>query len=184
MRHGSKLTIPLIASALLLAACGSSSSSSSTTSAGGSSAAGSNGGSGSPAAVKTASNKALGATVLVDTRGLTLYTLSAEQGGKLVCTSAQCLAAWHPLTAPGAGKPAGGVASLATIKRPDGTEQITYRGFPLYTFVNDTKPGDAHGQGLKTVGTWSAAKASASAASATPAATTPVPGAPAPSSGY
>lgn len=180
MHHRAKLTIPAVATSLLLAACGSSSSSGS----GGSASAGSNGTGGSAAVVKTASNKAVGGTVLVDARGLTLYTLSSERGGKLVCTSAGCLAAWHPVTAPGTGKPAGSVGSLATIKRPDGSEQVTYRGFPLYTFVMDTKPGDAHGQGIKTVGTWSAAMAGASAGPSKPAATTPVPGAPAPSSGY
>jgi predicted lipoprotein with Yx(FWY)xxD motif len=179
MRHRAKLTIPAVATSLVLAACGSSSSSS-----GGSASPGSNGAGGPAAVVRTASNRSVGATVLVDARGLTLYTLSSEHGGKLVCTSASCLAAWRPVTAPGTGKPAGVVASLATIKRPDGVRQVTYRGFPLYTFAQDTKPGDAHGQGIKGQGTWSAAMAGASTGSAKPAATTPVPGAPAPSSGY
>jgi predicted lipoprotein with Yx(FWY)xxD motif len=180
MRHRVKLTIPAVAISLLLAACGSSSSGSS--SSGGSSGAASNGGSG--AGVKTASTKAVGGTVLVDNRGLTLYTLSSEQGGKLVCTSTQCVATWRPLTASGAGKPAGSIASLGTVKRPDGTEQVTYRGFPLYTYANDTRPGDARGQGIKTGGTWRAAMGSASTGSSKPAATTAVPGAPAPSAGY
>jgi predicted lipoprotein with Yx(FWY)xxD motif len=181
MRDRAKLTIPAVVISLVLAACGSSSRSSSS---GGASSPGSNGAGGSAAVVRTASNQRLGATVLVDARGLTLYTLSSERGGKLVCTSASCLAAWRPVTAPGTGKPAGAVASLATIKRPDGVRQVTYRGFPLYTFAHDTKPGDAHGQNIKGQGTWSAAMAGASGASAKPAATTPVPGAPAPSSGY
>ena len=78
------------------------------------------------------------------------------------------------VTAASAGKPAGSVASLATLKRPDGTEQVTYRGFPLYTFVKDQSPGQTNGQGIKDVGTWTvvttaAAKASPPAAPAQPA---------------
>ena len=52
--------------------------------------------------------------------------------------------------------PSGGVGSLGTVKRPDGTEQVTYKGMPLYTFAQDQKPGDAGGQGIKDVGTWTA----------------------------
>jgi predicted lipoprotein with Yx(FWY)xxD motif len=104
--------------------------------------------------VKTASLPAAGGTVLVNSAGLTLYHLSAEQNGKFICTGASCEALWHPLVA-GAGRP-GGVESLGTVKRPDGSEQVTYKGMPLYTFAQDTKPGDAKGQGFKDVGTWMA----------------------------
>jgi predicted lipoprotein with Yx(FWY)xxD motif len=38
--------------------------------------------------VKTASNATLGATVLVDAQGMTLYSLSGERSGKFICTSA------------------------------------------------------------------------------------------------
>jgi predicted lipoprotein with Yx(FWY)xxD motif len=43
---------------------------------------------------------------------------------------------------------------LATVKRPTGQIQVTYRGGPLYRFVNDRKRGDIKGNGLKDVGTW------------------------------
>jgi predicted lipoprotein with Yx(FWY)xxD motif len=157
MRHLSKYLVPAVAASLLLAACGSSSKSASNTASG-------SGGT-SPAAsaslVKTASNSALGATVLVDAKGLTLYQLSAERSGKWICTSAACLGAWHPLTA-SSGVPAGSVGSLGTVKRPDGAMQVTFKGLPLYTFAQD-KPGDANGQGIKDVGTWAAATTKASA---------------------
>jgi len=34
---------------------------------------------------------------------------------------------------------------LATIKRDDGSTQVTYNGLPLYFFSNDHAPGDSNG---------------------------------------
>jgi predicted lipoprotein with Yx(FWY)xxD motif len=93
---------------------------------------------------------------------MTLYRLSGEQGGKFICASSSCLAVWHPVSTSAAGTPSAGVASLGTVRRPDGTEQVTYKGMPLYTFTGDQQAGEAKGQGLKDVGTWSAATVSAS----------------------
>ncbi len=41
---------------------------------------------------------------------------------------------------------------LSTIKRADGTKQITYNGHPLYYFAGDTSAGDANGEGSKAFG--------------------------------
>jgi predicted lipoprotein with Yx(FWY)xxD motif len=122
--------------------------------------------------VKTASNSKLGATVLVDARGMTLYHLSGEQNGKFICTSATCVKVWAPLKANSSGTPSGTVGSLGKIKRPDGTEQVTYKGMPLYTFAHDMSPGQANGEGIKDVGTWTAVTTSAAT---TGAATTSIP---------
>jgi predicted lipoprotein with Yx(FWY)xxD motif len=120
--------------------------------------------------------------VLVDAQGMTLYRLSAEQHGKWICTSA-CVQIWHPLIAPAGASPTGSVSSLGTVKRPDGTVQVTYKGMPLYTFAQDQKPGDAKGQGIKDVGTWNAATTGSGAS--TPAAkSTPAPSSSGGSSGY
>ena len=43
--------------------------------------------------------------------------------------------------------------------------QVTFKGLPLYTFVGDTKPGEAKGQGIKDVGVWKAVTANGSTAS-------------------
>jgi predicted lipoprotein with Yx(FWY)xxD motif len=59
------------------------------------------------------------------------------------------------------------------VKRADGSEQVTYKGMPLYTFAQDQKAGDAGGQGIKDVGTWSAVSTAATKPSA------PAPSAPA-----
>ncbi len=178
MRTTLKTLIPTLAISLTLAACGGSSYSSGSASSGGATSAGTASPSASAAAstasgagagaVKTASNTTLGATVLVDAQGKTLYHLSGEGNGKFLCTSAACVGEWPPLSA-SAGS--GGVSGLETVKRPDGSEQLAYRGEPLYTFAGDRAPGEANGQGVKADGgTWSAVVAGASSAPASPAA--------------
>jgi predicted lipoprotein with Yx(FWY)xxD motif len=170
MRHLMKV-LPAAAVSILLAACGSSYSSGSSSGGGSSGAQSSNAAAGTAGAVKTAANSTLHMTILVDAKGLTLYHLSGEQNGKWICTSSACLSAWHPLTASAAGSVTGSVGSLATVKRPGGGLQVTYKGAPLYTFSGDSKPGDAHGQGLKDVGVWNAATTGAS--SSKPSSTSP-----------
>jgi predicted lipoprotein with Yx(FWY)xxD motif len=105
---------------------------------------------------KEANNAKLGKTVLTNVKGITLYSLSAETNGKFICKGS-CLKDWHPLVVAAGVKPTGPVR-LSTIKRPDnGQRQVTFDGRPLYTFDEDTKAGDAKGQGIKDVGTWHAA---------------------------
>ncbi len=142
---------------VLVAGCGSSS--------------GSAGGGGSTT-VQTAHSSALNANVLVNGHQKTLYTLSAEQHGRFICTaasmipgtSASCVSVWVPLTVAKGTTPSGPV-SLGTVTRPDGGgTQVTYQGRPLYTFANDKAPGDASGNGLKDVGIWKAATIGSSAA--------------------
>jgi predicted lipoprotein with Yx(FWY)xxD motif len=108
----------------------------------------------------------------VNAQGLTLYHLSAERGGKFICTSASCTQVWHPVVVASGTKPSGTVGSLGVVKRPDGTEQVTYKGMPLYTFAQDSAAGQANGQGIKDVGTWTAVTPSTAKASA-PASSTP-----------
>jgi predicted lipoprotein with Yx(FWY)xxD motif len=167
MRHLLKLSLPAIAVSLLIAACGSSSSNNTTNSAVGTQPATQTGSGSSNVVVKTASNSTLG-TILVDSQGMTLYHLSGEQNGKFICTSSICLGVWHPLAVSSGGAPSGEVGSLSTVKRPEGTIQVTYKGTPLYTFTGDQQPGETKGQGIKDVGTWSAVTTSSSS---TPAST-------------
>ena len=96
---------------------------------------------------------------------MTLYHLSGEVNGKFICTSSACVGIWHPLIAPSSGTPSG-VGSLGTVKRPEGTVQVTYKGTPLYTFTGDKQPGETNGQGIKDVGVWSAVTTSSSSAAA------------------
>jgi predicted lipoprotein with Yx(FWY)xxD motif len=179
MRHLLKLSLPAIAASLLLAACGSSSSSNTTSSAASTQPAAQTSSPSSAVVVKTASNS-LG-TILVDSQGMTLYHLSGEQNGKFICTSSACVGVWHPLIAPSSGAPSGEGVALGTVKRPEGTVQVTYKGTPLYTFTGDQQSGETKGQGIKDVGTWSAVTTGSGSAPA--ASTSSAPAAAAPSTG-
>jgi predicted lipoprotein with Yx(FWY)xxD motif len=93
--------------------------------------------------------------ILVDEEGMTLYYFEKDQkgSGKSKCEGA-CAEAWPPLITEGEPKAMTGVktAMLGTIKRKDGTTQVTYAGWPLYTFVEDKKPGEDNGTDSKAFG--------------------------------
>lgn len=93
--------------------------------------------------------------VLVDSEGMTLYYFQKDQkgSGKSKCEGA-CAEAWPPLTTEGEPEAMQGVkaAMLGTIEREDGTTQVTYAGWPLYTFVEDQKPGEDNGTDSKAFG--------------------------------
>jgi predicted lipoprotein with Yx(FWY)xxD motif len=108
--------------------------------------------SGGSATVDTASAGSLG-TILVDSQGRTLYLFAKDSGTKSACTGA-CATAWPPLR--DSGKPTAGsglnASLLGTTQRSDGDPQVTYNGHPLYTFLEDQKPGDVKGQGVTAFG--------------------------------
>jgi predicted lipoprotein with Yx(FWY)xxD motif len=100
-------------------------------------------------ALKTARNKKLG-TILVDSNGMTLYTDKEDTSNVSTCTG-DCASTWPPALVQGSSPTAGsGVKAslLGTFTRPDGTQQATYKGHPLYYFTGDQKPGDVKGQGI------------------------------------
>ena len=150
------LTVTFMAAALLLAACAKSSS----PSAGGtttSPAAVSPAAAGS-VAINTARASAKGRAPSAPTpRGFTLYHLKTETPGKIVCTRT-CVGTWPPVLLPSGVTSAiagSGVSGLGTIKRPDGTTQVTYKGMPLYHYSGDTTAGwcpGPTGRGSRTCG--------------------------------
>lgn len=92
-------------------------------------------------------------TILVDGKGKTVYSFAADKDGRSVCDAA-CIAYWPPVPAP-ATLPAslpGVTARLGTTTRDDGTKQLTVGGHPVYTYVGDTSPGSAAGQGTNISG--------------------------------
>jgi len=91
--------------------------------------------------------------VLVDSEGLTLYYFEKDKGGKSACYGA-CASAWPPLTTSGAPRAMNGAQSskLGTTERKDGTTQVTYAGWPLYTYIADKQPGEDNGTDVDAFG--------------------------------
>jgi len=92
--------------------------------------------------------------VLVGPNGRTIYLFLADSATKSACNSAGCVQAWPPVLTKGAPLAGAGVNAslLGTIKRADGTTEVTYAGHPLYYFISDRKPGDVTGQGIDAFG--------------------------------
>jgi len=79
--------------------------------------------------------------VLVTKRGMALYTYASDTRAHSNCNGA-CLVIWPPLTVAKGIKPvAKGVRGLSVIVRSNGVRQVTYKGWPLYTYVNDKRRG-------------------------------------------
>jgi predicted lipoprotein with Yx(FWY)xxD motif len=108
----------------------------------------------------TASNASLGKTIVVDSKGLTVYTLKPETTHHLLCKKSNgCFQFWPPVKVKSAKarltKPYGVKGKLGTLHR-NGFFQVTLGGRPLYRFSGDSSTkGMATGEGIKTFGgTW------------------------------
>jgi predicted lipoprotein with Yx(FWY)xxD motif len=145
-----KLGVP-VAAALLAAACSSTSSTSAP-------AAGSAAGASSSSSSSSASGASASGTVVGTTSGSTgsFLTVSgksvylwAKDGKNMSACSGACAGAWPPVPATGTVTAGSGVTAsdLGTIKRSDGTKQVTYDGHPLYYFSGDSAAGQTNGQG-------------------------------------
>jgi predicted lipoprotein with Yx(FWY)xxD motif len=146
----SALVAALALAGLIVAGCGSSDSTSSTTAAtAATTAAASTGGA---ATIDVADNPDLG-KILTDADGNTVYLFEKDENGMSNC-SGGCAAEWPPVTTSGSPKAGSGAddSLLGTIKRDDGSEQVTYDDHPLYTYSGDTKAGDTNGNGLELYG--------------------------------
>lgn len=96
--------------------------------------------------------------VLADADGLSLYFFITDLAGEGTSTCyGRCAELWPifhadevrvslPLQA----------SEFSSITRTDGTKQATYRGWPLYSWWNDTKPGEVLGENVGKV--WYVAK--------------------------
>jgi predicted lipoprotein with Yx(FWY)xxD motif len=162
----------LAAIALITAACSSSAKPGSTSSSSTSSSSAPAAAASAPSAGASASSTALktatigGVTVLTNAKGFTVYSFVPDTATKSNC-NAGCVQYWPPVKGP-ATAGTGVTGTLTTIKRSDGSVQAVYDGHPLYTYVADTAPGEAKGNGLNlSGGVWHEVTASGGAA-ATP----------------
>jgi predicted lipoprotein with Yx(FWY)xxD motif len=115
--------------------------------------------------------------VLVDGQGRTLYMLTADKPGQSTC-DASCLAYW-PAVPPGSTSLKGVTGAVSSTAAIGGGKIATVGGWPLYTFIQDQKPGAVTGEGMVSFGgTWyavSAAGQPVKAAAASGAYTSPAP---------
>jgi predicted lipoprotein with Yx(FWY)xxD motif len=98
--------------------------------------------------ISTRSVAGLG-TILVDSKGRTLYMFVPDKQTKVTCFKS-CATVWPPVFLPAGGKAvAGGSAKqslLGSDKDSAGGRVVTYNHWPLYGYLGDTKPGTAYGQ--------------------------------------
>jgi predicted lipoprotein with Yx(FWY)xxD motif len=88
---------------------------------------------------------------LVDMKGMALYTFKKDTQGKSACAG-NCVAIWPLYHQEKVGVSGDLKASdFATITREDGKKQTTYKGMPLYYYVEDKAAGETKGQGFKEV---------------------------------
>ncbi|MFQ5956127.1 MAG: hypothetical protein ACE5JZ_13765 [Kiloniellales bacterium] len=85
--------------------------------------------------------------VFADEKGMTLYTFDKDEMGMSNCYG-ECAEYWPPLMA---SDDAMAVGDFTIVTRKDGSKQWAVNGKPLYTWVQDTKPGDVTGDGFKDV---------------------------------
>ncbi|MHB1207023.1 MAG: hypothetical protein ACYCZX_15745, partial [Rhodospirillaceae bacterium] len=105
-----------------------------------------------PYDIGVAESSAANGFVLVNGRGMTLYTSDGKPSldkspalDKSRCATSACPQRWAPVSAALIANPSG---DFSLASRPDGIKQWIYKGKPLYTFSGDINPGDANGIGL------------------------------------
>jgi predicted lipoprotein with Yx(FWY)xxD motif len=97
--------------------------------------------------VTVSTNPTLG-NYLVDENGKALYWFTKDSAGQSAC-SGDCIKAWPAFSVSSIVVPSAlNAADFGTITRADGTRQTTYRGYPLYYWVKDSKRGDVTGQNV------------------------------------
>ena len=118
--------------------------------------------------------------ILVNSKRHTLYMFAKDKNGKSSCNGS-CAKFWPPSLQ--VGKPIAGsgvkASLLSTIRRSNGSRQLTYNKHPLYTFTLDKTAGQTNGEGNVAFGArWYAVSAKGTAvvkASPPPPTTTTAP---------
>jgi predicted lipoprotein with Yx(FWY)xxD motif len=88
--------------------------------------------------------------ILATGTGYTLYEFVPDTATKSTCVTSVCVFLWPPVIVTGAPTVGAGLhrSLLGTLRRPDGSTQVSYGGHPLYRWNSDTKPGMTTGQAL------------------------------------
>ena len=82
-------------------------------------------------------------SILIAGNGYMIYGFAIDKPRKDVCqTINQCLGVWPPVLAPHKLVLGRGVkrSLVHSIRLKNGKQQLTYNGWPLYTYIADTRP--------------------------------------------
>jgi predicted lipoprotein with Yx(FWY)xxD motif len=88
--------------------------------------------------------------ILATGNGGTLYDFVPDTPTHSACLDDGCVFQWPPLVVTGPIRVGHGVdpSLVGTLKRPDGSTQVSYAGHPLYTYNLDVTPGMVTGQAI------------------------------------
>lgn len=88
--------------------------------------------------------------VLVNGKGRTIYRFDRDSNDPPTTTCVEaCLETWQPVLAPNGVEVDAGIEEdlVGTVTRPEGDEQLTLNGWPMYYFHEDLKLGQTAGHG-------------------------------------
>ncbi len=101
-------------------------------------------------AIKIQTKEGIG-KYLTDADGKTLYWFKKDSPGKSACAG-PCVEKWPIYYREGvAGAKDIKAENFGTVTREDGKKQTTFKGYPLYYWVNDKQAGETNGQGVNDV---------------------------------
>lgn len=88
--------------------------------------------------------------LLATGNGSTVYDFGPDSPTHSACQNVGCVYQWPPLIVTGTVLVGPGVnrSLLGTVKRPNGSSQLSYNGHPLYTYIRDAEPGMVTGQAI------------------------------------
>lgn len=108
-----------------------------------------------PNSIRVVNNAKYG-KILTDSAGRTLYFFSNDPNGTSTCTGG-CAVSWPVFYKPNPTMDtAVKGADFSSFTRTDGTQQLSYKGWPLYYYQSDSALGDVKGEGIGNV--WFVAK--------------------------
>jgi predicted lipoprotein with Yx(FWY)xxD motif len=88
---------------------------------------------------------------LTNGTGFALYYLSTDMPytNSSTCTSSACMANWPVFYVANLVLPPGlSAGNFSVFTNSNGAKQLTFDGYPLYYWIQDTKPGDVTGNGV------------------------------------
>jgi predicted lipoprotein with Yx(FWY)xxD motif len=88
--------------------------------------------------------------ILTTGSGRTLYDFAPDTPTRSACVDDACVFQWPPLLETGPLRVGRGIdpSLVGTLRRPDGSTQLSYGGHPLYTYGLDVTPGMVTGQAI------------------------------------